>query len=164
MSLFQKKLVKTQERLLTVALRLTHNREIAKDLVQDALLKALENENKYTDKNFEGWLYKIIHSIFINDYHQKVRVNTFIDSGADLYNLDDIYSDDSPESDCNVNHINSVINQLPQDLKDPFSMINDGFKYTDVAQKSHRPLGTVKNLIFKARQKLQNDLKEFRDE
>lgn len=163
MSLFQKKLVKTQERMLTVALRLTHNRELARDLIQDAVLKALENENNYTDKNLDGWFYRILHSIFINDYHQQVRTNTIIDPSADLYNVDDIYSNDSPESDCNVEQINSAINQLPKDLKAPFSMRKDGYKYIEIVKTLKRPMGTIKNQIFKARQDLQKNLKEYRN-
>lgn len=148
--------------MLTVALRLTHNPEIARDLIQDAVLRALENEKNYTDKNLDGWFYRILHSIFINDYYQKVRTNTFIDPSADLYNLDDIYSNESPESDCNVEHIHSAIDRLPNDLKTPFSMITDGYKYSEVVKKTKRPMGTIKNQIFKARQMLQDKLKEFR--
>ena len=37
-----------------------------------------------------------------------------------------------------------------------------GFKYREIAEKLHLPLGTVKSRIFFTRQKLQEELKDFR--
>lgn len=162
-SQFQQKLIKAQESILASALRLTHNLEDAKDLAQDTFLRALEHEDKYEEQNQQGWMYSIEHSIFINDYNKKKRMNTLIDPDADLYNLDDTYSTDSPEIDRYVEHIRSAIDKLPNDLKTPFSMITDGYKYTEIAKKTKRPMGTIKNQIFKARQLLQDTLKEYRD-
>ena len=38
----------------------------------------------------------------------------------------------------------------------------EGYKYNEIAEKMHLPLGTVKSRIFFARQKLQIILKEYR--
>lgn len=163
MSQFQKKLVKAQESMLVIALKLTHDREEAKDLLQETVLKALEYEKKYVDQNnFKGWFYRILHSTFINDYYKRLRMNTVINEDADIYNLENKYSCDSTDSICNIEEITAAINRLPEDLKLPFCMRENGYKYTDIADILQKPLGTIKNQIFQARQILQKDLKDFK--
>lgn len=163
MSQFQKKLVKVQESMLVVALKFTHNREEAKDLLQETILRALENEKRYVDQNnFNGWIYRILESTFINDYHKKLRMATFINGNTDLAKVENNYSSDSPDSRCNIEEITAAINRLPEDLKRPFCMRQQDYKYTDIADLLNRPLGTIKNQIYQARQILQKELKDFK--
>lgn len=162
MSQFQKKLVKVQESMLVVALKFTHNREEAKDLLQETILRALENEKKYVDLNkLDGWFYRIMQSTFINDYNKNLRMTTIINKGTDLSNVENNYSSDSPDSGCNIEEITAAINRLPEDLKQPFCMRQQDYKYTDIADILNRPLGTIKNQIFQARQILRKELKDF---
>ena len=53
-------------------------------------------------------------------------------------------------------------NTLPKEYKVPFAMHVSGFKYREIAEKLNLPLGTVKSRIFFTRQKLQEELKDFR--
>ncbi len=54
-ALFQKKLLALQNNLLSFAIILTSNRDDAYDLLQDTVLKALDNKDKYMDNtNFKG--------------------------------------------------------------------------------------------------------------
>lgn len=162
MSQFQKKLVKVQESMLATALKFTHNREEAKDLLQETILRALENEKKYTDQNnLEGWLYRILQTTFINGYNKNLRMTTIINKSTDISNVEHNYSSDSPDSICNIEEITAAINRLSEDLKIPFSLLREGYKYTDIADILQRPLGTIKNQIFQARQILQKELKDF---
>lgn len=163
MSQFQKKLVKIQESMFVVALKFTHNREEAKDLLQETILRALENEQRYVDQNnLSGWIYRILESTFINDYHKKLRMATIINGNMDLSNVENNYSADSPDSRCIIEEITAAINRLPEDLKQPFCMREQGYKYTDIADILNRPLGTIKNQIFQARQILRKELKDFK--
>ena len=47
---FQSKLIALQSNMLNFAYLLTSNRDDAYDLVQDTMLKVLDNEDKYTEK------------------------------------------------------------------------------------------------------------------
>ena len=86
---FQKKLLSMQENMMNFALMLTANRDDAQDLMQDTTLKVLDNQEKFVDNiNFKGWVLTVMRNIFINNYHKVVRVQTVVDSSADLYNLD----------------------------------------------------------------------------
>ena len=163
---FQQKLLSLQENMMTFALMLTANRDDAQDLLQDTTLKVLDNQDKFVDNvNFKGWVLTVMRNIFINNYHKIVRVQTVVDSSADLYNLDVVNDSgfDSPDKAYQIKEITKAINGLNDDLKVPFSMFLSGYKYNEIAEKLNVPLGTVKSRIFFARQELQKRLKDFQN-
>ena len=47
-----------------------------------------------------------------------------------------------------------------EEQKIPFEMMNQGYKYWEIAEKFNIPIGTVKSRIFLARQKLNQLLDE----
>ena len=163
---FQQKLLSLQENMMNFALMLTANRDDAQDLLQDTTLKVLDNQDKFFDNvNFKGWVLTVMRNIFINNYHKIVRVQTVVDSSADLYNLDVVNDSgfDSPDKAYQIKEITKAINGLNDDLKVPFSMFLSGYKYNEIAEKLNVPLGTVKSRIFFARQELQKRLKDFQN-
>lgn len=161
---FKKRLLGLQGNLLNFAYQLTTNREQAQDLLQDTTLKALDNEDKYVDNvNFKGWIFTIMRNIFINNYRQTVRKATVIDQTEDLYHLN-ICQDsglDTPDGSFAVQEISKAINSFFDDYRIPFSMHVAGYKYQEIAEKMHLPLGTIKSRIFFARQRLQSMLKDY---
>lgn len=163
---FQQKLLSLQENMMNFALMLTANRDDAQDLLQDTTLKVLDNQDKFVDNvNFKGWVLTVMRNIFINNYHKIVRVQTVVDSSADLYNLDVVNDSgfDSPDKAYQIKEITKAINGLNDDLKVPFSMFLSGYKYNEIAEKLNVPLGTMKSRIFFARQELQKRLKDFQN-
>ena len=141
------------------------DREEANDLLQETSLKALDNEEKFTpDTNFKGWMYTIMRNIFINNYRKTVRDQTFVDQTDNLFhlNLPQDSGFDSTEGAYDLKEIHRIVNALPKDYRVPFAMYVSGFKYREIAEKLGLPLGTVKSRIFFTRQRLQNDLKDFR--
>lgn len=57
---FEKQLILCQKDLMKAALILLPDMDDAKDLLQDTMLKALDNKESYSvDANFKGWLYII---------------------------------------------------------------------------------------------------------
>lgn len=162
---FRKELVGVQEELLRFAYKLTTDREQANDLLQETSLKALDNEDKYTsDTNFKGWMYTIMRNIFINNYRKLVRDQTFVDHTDNLYhiNLPQDAASESTDRMYDLKELHRAVNNLPKEYRIPFSMHVSGFKYREIAEKLHLPLGTVKSRIFFIRQKLQAELKDFR--
>ena len=144
---------------------MTADREEANDLLQETSLKALDNEEKFTpDTNFKGWMYTIMRNIFINNYRKTVSDQTFVDQTDNLFhlNLPQESGFDSTEGAYDLKEIHLIVNALPKDYLVPFAMYVSGFKYREIAEKLGLPLGTVKSRIFFTRQRLQNDLKDFR--
>ena len=141
---FRKDLVGVQDELLRFAYKLTTDREEAND--------------------FKGWMYSIMRNIFINNYRKVVRDQTFVDQTDNLYhlNLPQDGSSESTERAYDLKEMHRVVNKLPKEYRVPFAMHVSGFKYREIAEKLNLPLGTVKSRIFFTRQKLQEELKDFR--
>ena len=162
---FTKDLLNIQDDLLRFAYKLTADREDANDLLQETSLKALDNEDKYMpETNFKGWVYTIMRNIFINNYRKIVREQTFVDQTDNLYHLNSSTEPtyESTDQAYDLKEMHRVVNALPSEYKVPFSMHVAGFKYREIAEKLGLPLGTVKSRIFCTRQKLQQELKDFR--
>jgi len=161
---FQQRILGLQDNMFHFALQLTADRDEAKDLTQDTILKALYNQDKFAENtNFKGWVLTIMRNIFINNYRKMISSRTIIDKSENLYhlNLPQDSGLDTPDGSLNVQDITDAINQLDKDLKEPFSMLIAGYKYDEIAEKLNLPLGTVKNRIFLARKVLQQNLKEM---
>ena len=146
------------------AYKLTSDRDSANDLVQDCVLQALDNHEKFTHaKNLKGWMFTIMRNIFINNYRKVVRDQTFADTTDNLYhlNLPHDTAFESTERAYDLKEMHRIVNALPREYKIPFSMHVSGFKYREIAEKLGLPLGTVKSRIYFTRQRLQQDLKDF---
>ena len=105
-----------------------------------------------------------MRNIFINNYRKVVRDQTFVDTTDNLYHLNTPHdlTLDSTECAYDLKEMHRIVNALPREYKIPFSMHVSGFKYREIAEKLNLPLGTVKSRIFFTRQKLQQELKDFR--
>mgnify|MGYP002544062105 FL=1 len=164
-AIFKQNLLNAQSELLSFALKLTSDYEDANDLLQETSLKALDNEEKYTEEtNFKGWIYTIMRNIFINNYRKAVRDNVYVDKTENSYFINQGFDleGDSTEGAYDLKEMRRIVNSLPEEYRKPFSMYVAGFKYREIAEKMNLPLGTVKSRIFFTRQKLQEELKDFR--
>lgn len=162
---FSEHLVSLQPELLCFALKLTADKNDAKDLLQATSLKALDNESRFTnDYNFRGWVYTIMRNLFINNYRKVIKEQTFLDKSDDTQFLisNTKSTDELYESSYDIKEMYRIINTFPKETRVPFSMYVSGFKYREIADKLNLPIGTVKSRIFVTRQKLQELLKEYK--
>lgn len=149
----------TSKALKPFALRLTKDSEDANDLLQDTLVKAFLNREKYADgTNLKAWLYTIMKNTFITNYQRMVRKNTFIDTTDNLHyiNSSDSLVENNAYSSFAMEDITQAIDTLEDTYKVPFMMHFKGFKYHEIAQKLNIPIGTVKNRIHIARKELKD--------
>lgn len=162
---FESKLLDLQNNMLNFAMTLTTNREEAKDLLQETTLRALDNKEKYYENvNFKGWVFTIMHNIFVNNYRRIVRTQTVVDQTENLYhlNLPQDSGFDSPDGAYSIGEITKAINSFTDEYKVPFTMHVSGYKYEEIAQTLSLPIGTVKSRIFFARKRLQELLKDYK--
>ena len=161
---FNNKLISMEGRLERFALSLTANREAAKDLLQETYMKALSSKDKFIEfTNFEAWAYTIMKNTFINNYRKAVRQNTIVDTTKDLYYLNNSKESNfiKPDSSMQQKEINKHINNLQDELKVPFLMHTEGYKYKEIAEKLDLKIGTVKSRIFFTRKKLMESLVDY---
>ena len=116
------------------------------------------------DTNFKGWVYTIMRNIFINNYRKSLRDQTYVDQTDNQFYLNQGagLEADSMEGAYDLKEMRRVVNALPKDYRIPFAMYVSGFKYREIADKLGLPLGTVKSRIYFTRQRLQEELKDFR--
>jgi RNA polymerase sigma factor (sigma-70 family) len=146
------------------ALKLTQDHEDANDLVQETMLKAFKNKDKFEEgTNLKGWLYTIMKNIFINNYRRMVKGNIFTDDteGQFYINQASFTAKNEGERNLVMKELNTAIDELAENLKTPFLMSFEGYKYEEIAEQLDVPLGTVKIRIHVARQRLMERLKDY---
>ena len=151
--------------LRPAAMNLTRDADDAKDLVQETLLKALLNKDKFkAGTNLKAWLYTIMRNTFINNYNKITKRSSNIDSTEyfQYFNTDQNYiTHNGATSDFVVRDINEAIAGLGTDYRTPFMMYYIGYKYMEIAEKLQIPIGTVKNRIHIARKDLKAALQVY---
>jgi len=146
------------------AYQLTRNVEDTNDLVQETMLKAYTYQEKFEKgTNLKGWLYTIMKNTFINNYRRMVKRNTFIDQTDNEYYLDSVAPlvKNEGEQGFLKKDISAAITALPLNLQKPFTMNVSGFKYHEIGEILHIPIGTVKTRIFMARRELRKALSNY---
>ncbi|MBP6334429.1 MAG: sigma-70 family RNA polymerase sigma factor [Bacteroidia bacterium] len=151
--------------LRAYALKLTHDHDDANDLVQETMLKAFVNEEKFQEgTNLKGWLYTIMKNIFINKYRRAVKSNIFNDPTENQYfiNSTTLTHRNDGEGNLIMKEITKAVSSLNDNLKTPFLMSYRGYKYEEIASRLQIPLGTVKVRIHNARKELMKKLDSYK--
>ncbi len=158
---FSELLVTNADFLKPFAINLTRDTEEANDLFQETLYKALANHEKYNvGTNIKAWLFTIMRNIFINNYRRKAKQRTIFDSTPNefLINQKQTTIGNAAESNLRMKEIQEAISSLPQIFKTPFLLYFDGYKYNEIAELLHEPLGTIKSRIHFARKLLKEQI------
>ncbi len=161
---FSYTLDKMSKALKPFALKLTRDMEDANDLMQETVLKAFTNREKFTEgTNLKAWLYTIMKNTFITNYQRMVRKGTVVDTTDNLHYINSSASiiENNAYTGFALKDINLAIEELDDVHKSPFMMHYRGFKYHEIADKLGIPIGTVKNRIHIARKILKDRLKVY---
>jgi len=156
-------------------LKMVHNREDADDLTIEAFGKAFRNLHQYTPNfAFSTWLFRIATNNAI-DFIRKKKNNTFsIDKSFDdgdggEYKVD-LKSDElDPEENLIKKQKGILIKDVVDSLKPRYKELIElryyqELSYEEISLKLNIPIGTVKALLFRAREVLYNILKDTHGE
>ncbi|GGI26308.1 RNA polymerase sigma factor [Pedobacter mendelii] len=146
------------------ALKFTNDVEDANDLVQDTLVKAIRfYENFQEGTNIKGWLFVIMRNTFINNYRKLAKTRTLIIQTDEIsaVNLMHSATRNQAEEKFVIGDIGKALASLPEAYHTPFIRYFEGYKYHEIAEILHIPLGTVKTRIFVAREMLKKYLKTY---
>ena len=161
---FDQLLLSNTEFLKPFAVTLTRDNEVAKDLLQETMYRALANKEKYNvGTNIKAWLYTIMRNIFIKDYRRKAKQNTIFDNTPNefLLNYNQVTTTNAAEGALKMKDIQLAIHRLPAIFRNPFMLYFEGYKYHEIAELLSEPLGTIKSRIHFARKLLKEQLSRW---
>jgi len=139
------------------AYNLTKNIDDSKDLFQETAIRALVNKEKFRPgTNFKAWTFTIMKNIFINNYRKKVKANTIMDSTDNNFyiNSGSVSVKNDAASNIVMDELMQMLDEIDENLREPFMLHYEGFKYQEIADTLGLPLGTVKSRIFFARKEM----------
>ncbi|MCL6520363.1 MAG: sigma-70 family RNA polymerase sigma factor [Armatimonadetes bacterium] len=161
-----------QKPLFNFFFRMVGRRETAEDLVQETFLKVCRFGQTFrgSDAKFTTWLFSIAGNQ-CRDYlrHRARRPETMLDDNIELNHSDNQIGPYSATGNSSVenhlirvelrNAIEEAINTLPEKERTAIILREyHDMEYKEIADVLGCPIGSVKVLIFRARQKLKERL------
>ena len=163
-SAFEELVLEHQNKVYSLALRMTGNEEDARDMAQEAFLKAYSNLSNFRgDSKFSVWLYRLTSNVCIDFLRRRKRKQavslTFIndDSEAQEQELPDERF--SPDTVAEQRELRDAVQRglmtLPDDYRQILVMREiSGLSYSEIGEVLDIEQGTVKSRIFRARKRL----------
>ncbi len=155
--------------LFNLALKLTHNRRDAEDLVQEAYLRAFRFFDSYqAGTQIKAWLFRILRNTFINRYRAaKVRpeevdfekIQTVYERLVDEHFLhereaptpEEVVMDGVLDAE-----LQGALDALPEEYRSVVVMaLVEEMSYKEIANALSTPLGTVMSRLHRGRKTLQ---------
>jgi RNA polymerase sigma-70 factor (ECF subfamily) len=162
--------------VLRLALHLTNSEQDAKDIYQDAFLKAYRNLGSFRfECSFYTWIYRIVTNLCLDHLRKKqVRKEdapVITDSSGEEYSLIDQVADErsgaSPERDLMRRELGARIAKALEKLTPRERMVFEmkhyqGLKLRTIGDALNTTEETAKNTLFRATQKLRAALADAR--
>ena len=150
----------SRDRLYRMAYAWTHDPYLADDLVQQTMLKALNNQRQL--KNMaaaEAWLFRILSNCLKDHYRAKREVLSTEEV--------ELRDESTPDREANqqqlVETVRQAVQSLPLPQRQVVTLVDlEGFAYASVADILEIPVGTVMSRLCRGRRALRELLTEIR--
>lgn len=170
-----------ERKVYGLAYRLMGNEEDAKDLAQEAFLRAFTSLERFRgDSTFSTWLYRIVVNVCIDEMRKRNRERTrslsekvHVDetepaSGASLKERDVADSSPGPAEQLESKELSDVVRKAIAELSEHYRtaiILRDieGFSYEEIAAITGCSLGTVKSRLNRARNALREAIRSRPD-
>ena len=160
--------IRYQHRVIDLAYRHAGNQADARDIAQEALIKAYRAISTFRgESSFYTWLYRIV----VNTARNYMEVNRRFRGGLSLEAQDFSGQDagqllvfgDTPDQLLETDELQAVImkamSELPADQRQAITLREiEGLSYEDIARTMNIPLGTVRSRIFRARRYIEGQM------
>lgn len=151
----REELVRWIPNLRAFALSLTQSAQHSDDLVQDTLVKALSNLDKFQmGTNLRAWLFTILRNSFYNDirykkYHQTAPLDEIDPGHLEMRATQEKYIE--------FQDVLKGLGRLVPEQREAIILIAaEGLSYEEAAAVCNCPVGTVKSRLSRARQRLED--------
>jgi RNA polymerase sigma-70 factor (ECF subfamily) len=162
-------ILRYQNLLFGIALRLLNDEDAASDAVQEALISAFRRFDTFRGDSLRSWLARVVVNACYDEMRKKRRQHSvpleqFNSDGEEIetsYWLVDPESD--PETQFEAYELESAIekslDKLPQIYRLMLVLVDiEGLSYEEAALAAHVPVGTVKSRLARARSQMQKSL------
>ena len=138
--------------LRAFAMSLTRNSASADDLVQDTIVKAWSNIDKFQPgSNLRAWLFTILRNLFRSEYRKRRREVPDSD-GAFAATLT---SNPDQTTHLDFEDFRAALEKLPPDQREALVLVGaSGFSYEEAADICQCAVGTIKSRVNRARKRL----------
>ncbi len=124
---------------------LTHDRDIADDIVQETLVRALRSEHLFQGTDVRAWLYTILTNLNRNRLRSLARA-------PHISPIRDNDASDFAGPELGGRDIERALATLPEDQRSTLLLIVlEGLTYREVAEMYAVPIGTVTSRLARAR-------------
>jgi len=149
---FRQNVEATIPALRRYARALTRDADIADDLVQDTLVRALRSEHLFHGDEVRSWLYTILTNLNRNRLRSLSR-------RPPLSPLEDNDAPDSGGPEAGGRDIERALATLVEDQRNALLLVVlEGLSYREVADVQGVPIGTVMSRLARARVQIKNYL------
>ncbi|HED32956.1 MAG TPA: sigma-70 family RNA polymerase sigma factor [Gammaproteobacteria bacterium] len=138
----------------------SHDAMLADDLVQEALMLALQKIEQLKDEStFDGWMYTILNNVWLGHLRKSKP-------GEDIDNVV-LVDNASPEQAMLTEQVDTMVREamtsLPNAQRQVVTLVDlDGLSYSEVAGILRVPIGTVMSRLNRARNALMTKISRQR--
>src|SRR5512144_3275256 len=164
---FNLMILRYQNLLFGIALRLLNDEDVAADAVQDALISAFRRFNTFRGESLRSWLARVVVNACYDEMRRKhsqhsVPLELFNAEGEEIetsYWLVDPQAD--PELQFESSELEYAIQKCLDKLPPIYRLVLvdvEGLSYDEAASAAGVPVGTVKSRLARARLQMQKSL------
>ena len=138
--------------LRAFAISLCGNRDSADDLVQDTLMRAWSNMDRYTaGTNLHAWLFTILRNSFFSQHRKIVREV----EDADGFYANRLSTAPEQQAHLDLQDFQRALMKLSADQREALLLVGaEGYSYEEAARICGCAEGTIKSRVNRARNRL----------
>ena len=149
-------LIEHAPRLRRYACALIRNHDLADDLVQDTLERALRNVEKYqSGTDLRAWLFTIMHNAFAGQARRTEARTIHVSLDDETISEREFAMAGSQANAFEMRDLDFALQRLPVDQRQVLLLVGlEEMSYTDVAHTLGIPVGTVMSRLSRGRERL----------
>ncbi|MBL7661506.1 sigma-70 family RNA polymerase sigma factor [bacterium] len=169
---YQRLVERYEAKLLSLAFGIMRNREDARDIVQEAFLKAFRNLSSFKGQSsFYTWIYRVTYNVAIDEKRKRFRhVETLVGEEREFSEAPQLQSGTAlTEHKAQSGEFRKSFELALAELSPEHRAVIvlrelEGLSYEEISEVTKVNKGTVMSRLHHARKKLQAALGEFRPE